>query len=92
MRTCSSTKAIPVAAGLGGGSADAAAALVGLNAIWQLEVLATRSDRQSRATLGADVPFFLSGGTALGVGRGDEIFPLADVRRLGLVIIKPRSA
>lgn len=81
-------KQIPVAAGLGGGSADAAAALVGLNQIWDgrrsrrdLMVLAAR--------LGSDVPFFLQGGTAIGLGRGDEIYPVDDVPRLGILIIKP---
>lgn len=81
-------KQIPVAAGLGGGSADAAAALLALNAIWD--------GRRSRsaltkiaATLGADVPFFLQGGTALGTGRGDEVYPVDDASRLGVVIIKP---
>jgi len=81
-------KQIPSAAGLGGGSADAAAALAGLNRLW--------TGHQSRrdllrlaATLGADVPFFLVGGTAIGVGRGDEVYPLDDARRLGVIIIKP---
>jgi len=82
------TKAIPVGAGLGGGSADAAAALVGLNAIWHLKfspgVLA-----HIGAGLGADVPFFMTGGTAIGVGRGDRIYPLVDVKPMGLVLIKP---
>ena len=81
-------KKIPVGAGLGGGSADAAAALVGLNAVWKLHI--PRHELiQLAAGLGADVPFFLIGGTALGVGRGDEVFPLSDVKRLALVIIKP---
>lgn len=81
-------KQIPTAAGLGGGSADAAAALVGLNTVW--------SGRRSRhdlarigAELGADVPFFLQGGTAMGLGRGDELYPVDDLDRLGVVIIKP---
>ena len=82
------TKGIPVGAGLGGGSADAAAALVGLNAIWNLKM--PRADLALvAATLGADVPFFLTGGTAMGLGRGDVIYPLADVKKLGLVILKP---
>ena len=81
-------KQIPLAAGLGGGSADAAAALVALNVVWE-----GRRSRRDLAriggTLGADVPFFLQGGTALGAGRGDEIYPVDDVARLGVVIIKP---
>jgi 4-diphosphocytidyl-2-C-methyl-D-erythritol kinase len=81
-------KVIPVAAGLGGGSADAAAALTGLNAIWKLRK--TPADlRRVAASLGADVPFFLLGGTAMGLGRGDDLFPLSEVPRFGIVIIKP---
>ena len=81
-------KAIPMAAGLGGGSADAAAALVGLNVVWNLrrsrpELLRLASD------LGSDVPFFLQGGTALCAGRGDEIYPVDDVARLGVIVVKP---
>jgi 4-diphosphocytidyl-2-C-methyl-D-erythritol kinase len=81
-------KQIPIAAGLGGGSADAAAALVGLNTIWD----ARRSPAQLAslaATLGSDVPFFLQGGTALATGRGEEVYPVDDASRFGVVIIKP---
>lgn len=81
-------KQIPVAAGLGGGSADAAAALVGLNTVWN----ARQSLRQLLAIgseLGSDVPFFLIGGTAIGVGRGNELYPVEDAARLGVIVIKP---
>lgn len=81
-------KHIPVAAGLGGGSADAAAALVGLNQIWN----GRRSRRDLMALgaeLGSDVPFFLQGGTAIGLGRGEELYPVDDISRLGVVVIKP---
>lgn len=81
-------KQIPPAAGLGGGSADAAATLVALNRVWG-RARSARELLSIAAQLGADVPFFLHGGTALGVGRGDEVYPLADVARLGLVVIKP---
>jgi 4-diphosphocytidyl-2-C-methyl-D-erythritol kinase len=81
-------KAIPAAAGLGGGSADAAAALVALNVLWGLR-LRRRDLRGLAAGLGADVPFFLLGGTAIGLGRGDEIYPVDDVARFGVVVIKP---
>lgn len=81
-------KQIPVAAGLGGGSADAAAALVGLNEAWQAR-LPRKELAVLGARLGADVPFFFHGGTALGLGRGDELFPVDDVQRLGVVVIKP---
>ncbi len=82
------TKTIPAAAGLGGGSADAAAALAGLNRVWDLRRSA-RDLMELASRLGADVPFFLVGGTALGTGRGDELYPLEDVGALGVVIIKP---
>jgi 4-diphosphocytidyl-2-C-methyl-D-erythritol kinase len=81
-------KQIPVAAGLGGGSADAAAALVGLNTVWAGG--RTRRDLiRLAAELGSDVPFFLHGGTAIGLGRGEELYPVDDVARLGVVVIKP---
>jgi 4-diphosphocytidyl-2-C-methyl-D-erythritol kinase len=81
-------KTIPTQAGLGGGSADAAGALVALNTLWDLR-LSRRQLRRVAAELGADVPFFLQGGTAIGVGRGDETYPVDDVQRLGVVVIKP---
>lgn len=82
------TKNIPVGAGLGGGSANAAATLVALNKVWDVKLPA--QDLVSiGADLGADVPFFLCGGTAVGVGRGAEVYPLTDAPRLGVVIIKP---
>jgi len=81
-------KVIPVAAGLGGGSANAAGALVGLNQMWRLGLTRADLDRLA-ASLGSDVPFFLAGGTAIGLGRGDQILPLKPIRRLGIVIIKP---
>src|SRR3989454_549926 len=69
-------KRIPVAAGLGGGSADAAAALVGLSRLWGLRWPAARL-AELAVTLGTDVPFFLRGGAALGTGRGERIEPVA---------------
>src|SRR5438270_9906884 len=65
-------KSIPVAGGMGGGSADAAAVLVALNALWELGV-ARRDLHTLAAKLGSDVPFALHGGTALGTGRGEEL-------------------
>ncbi len=68
-------KHIPVAAGMAGGSADAAAALVACAELWELSVL--REDLEVIARdLGADVPFMLHGGTAVGAGRGDTISPV----------------
>ena len=81
-------KRIPLQAGLGGGSANAAAALMALARFWRLTVRPTQLTDVA-ATLGADVPFFLSGGTALGLGRGDEIYPLADLPRHWVVLLIP---
>jgi len=80
-------KKIPVEAGLGGGSADAAAALMGLGRLWGGAPLSLLRD--VGAGLGADVPFFLSGGTALGLGRGEEIYPLVDLPPHFVVIVRP---
>jgi 4-diphosphocytidyl-2-C-methyl-D-erythritol kinase len=65
-------KSIPVAGGLAGGSADAAAVLVAMNSLWELNV-PRRDLRMLAARLGSDVPFALHGGTALGTGRGEEL-------------------
>jgi 4-diphosphocytidyl-2-C-methyl-D-erythritol kinase len=82
-------KRIPQEAGLGGGSADAAMTLLALTHLWNLDVdLPTLSRLAAR--VGADVPFFLVGGTALGLGRGDDIYPLADLPRTYVVIVRPR--
>ncbi len=69
------TKRIPMAGGLGGGSSDAATALLGLQRLWGLG-LDTGALRELAAWLGSDVPFFISGGTALGEGRGERLTPL----------------
>jgi 4-diphosphocytidyl-2-C-methyl-D-erythritol kinase len=81
-------KHIPVAAGLGGGSSDAAAVLRGLDALWDL--------RQPRANLieiagelGSDPPFFIVGGTALARGRGDAVDPLADAVAPDVLLATP---
>lgn len=68
-------KAVPVAGGMGGGSADAAAALVACDALWRTG-LGRPQLRELAGALGADVPFALHGGTALGLGRGDELTPV----------------
>lgn len=81
-------KKIPSEAGLGGGSADAAATLAGLNELWKLRWPRARL-LELAGMLGADVPYFLVGGSAIGDGRGERLLPLADVRRLGVVILKP---
>jgi 4-diphosphocytidyl-2-C-methyl-D-erythritol kinase len=83
-------KKIPAGGGLGGGSSDAAAALLGY-----LRLTGKRLPEAAlieiAASLGADVPFFLFGGRALGVNRGDEIYPLADIPRRSLVVVAPRE-
>jgi 4-diphosphocytidyl-2-C-methyl-D-erythritol kinase len=81
-------KRIPVAAGLGGGSSDAAAVLLGLNRLWRLRWPVERLDEVA-TTLGMDVPFFLRGGTAQATGRGERIETLRG-GTLGLVLVNPR--
>ncbi len=81
-------KRIPLQAGLGGGSTDAAATLMGLARVWRVPVRPAQLTDVA-ASLGADVPFFLAGGTALGLGRGDEIYPLADLPTHWIVLLIP---
>jgi 4-diphosphocytidyl-2-C-methyl-D-erythritol kinase len=84
-------KRIPVGRGLGGGSSDAAAALVGLQRLTGKRVPAARL-LEIASGLGADVPFFLHGGRALGIGRGDEIYPLPDsAPRRQVLVISPHD-
>jgi 4-diphosphocytidyl-2-C-methyl-D-erythritol kinase len=82
-------KRIPVGAGMGGGSSDAAAALVGLNRLWNLD-LKHETLHELAARLGSDVPFFLCGGTALCRGRGDRITRISGVKPLTYVVVWPR--
>ncbi len=84
------TKRIPVGRGLGGGSSDAAAALLGLLRLTRKRIDPARLF-EIAAGLGADVPFFLHGGRALGIGRGDEIYPLTDAARCSVLVISPQS-
>lgn len=81
-------KRIPSPGGLGGGSSDAAVALVALAHLWEIK---TDNSELSEigAKLGADVPFFLTGGTALGTGLGTEIEVLPDVPKTLLLIVTP---
>ena len=82
------SKKIPMGAGLGGGSSNAATTLLGLCRFWG--IIASDDDLLSIASdLGSDVPFFLHGGTALGTGRGEKILPLPDPPREHLVVIFP---
>ena len=82
-------KLVPVAAGLGGGSSDAAATLRGLNELWALG----RSEgelAEIAAGVGSDVSFFLTGGTALGEGRGERVTALPDASPRWLVLVVPK--
>ena len=81
-------KRIPLAAGLGGGSADAAATLVGLCRLWERDL--RRGELAALAAeLGSDVPFFLYGGTALAEGRGERVTPLPPLRHADFVLLAP---
>ena len=82
-------KRIPAEAGLGGGSADATMAILGLARTWKLDTDLPTVSRLA-ARVGADAPFFLVGGTALGLGRGDDIYPLVDLPRTHVVLVRPQ--
>ncbi len=82
-------KGIPEAMGLGGGSSDAAATLVALNRLWELGLTLSELEEVGRG-LGADVPFLVGGGTALGVGRGDRLTRLQPLPRQWLVLVCPQ--
>lgn len=82
------TKRIPVQAGLGGGSSNAAITLLALTRLWELP--ATSQDLlEMAANLGTDVPFFIEGGTALATGIGTELTPLPDLPQQRLLIVAP---
>ncbi|GAB2719015.1 4-(cytidine 5'-diphospho)-2-C-methyl-D-erythritol kinase [Paenibacillus thermoaerophilus] len=81
-------KKIPVAAGLAGGSSDAAAALRGLNRLWNLNIPTDELQRLG-AELGSDVPFCVTGGTAVARGRGEVLEPIPDPPQCWVVLAKP---
>ena len=83
-------KKIPAGGGLGGGSSNAAAALLGYLRLTGKK-LPTARLIEIAASLGADVPVFLLGGRALGVNRGDEIYPLADIPKRSILVVAPRG-
>lgn len=84
------TKNVPIAGGMGGGSADAAATLVACDALWGTGC--TRDElHELAATLGADVPFALTGGTAIGTGRGDELSPVLAKGGFDWVLVLPEG-
>jgi 4-diphosphocytidyl-2-C-methyl-D-erythritol kinase len=82
------TKRIPVGGGLGGGSSNAAAVLLGLDRLFKLG-LGPDGLHRLACRLGADVPYFLLGGTALGVSRGDEVYALSSQLRAHVVVVDP---
>lgn len=83
-------KEIPVAAGLAGGSTNAAAVLVGIDLLWNLGL--TQPELQDLAAkLGSDVPFCLAGGTAIATGRGEQLSALHGFDSLYVVLAKPHS-
>jgi 4-diphosphocytidyl-2-C-methyl-D-erythritol kinase len=83
-------KTIPAGRGMGGGSSDAAAALLGYLRLTG-RTLPLPDLLEIASSLGADVPFFLFGGRALGVSRGNEIYPLPDIPRMSVLIVSPRD-
>ena len=83
-------KRIPVGRGLGGGSTNAAAALVAVIRLTKRRVAPERL-LEIAASLGADVPFFIFGGRALGTGRGDEIYPQPDLPRRSVLVVSPKG-
>ncbi|HUK35736.1 MAG TPA: 4-(cytidine 5'-diphospho)-2-C-methyl-D-erythritol kinase, partial [Vicinamibacterales bacterium] len=81
-------KNIPMQSGLGGGSSDAAATLRALCVLWRVNASAAEL-QHAAASLGADVPYFLEGGTALGFHRGDLVYPLDDIAPAWAVVVVP---
>ncbi|WP_414529793.1 4-(cytidine 5'-diphospho)-2-C-methyl-D-erythritol kinase [Nodularia chucula] len=83
-------KHIPVAAGLAGGSTNAAAVLMGIDLLWNLGL--TKSELEELgATLGSDIPFCVAGGTVIATGRGEQLSPLASLDTIYIVLAKYRS-
>lgn len=81
-------KRIPAGGGLGGGSSDAATTLIALAHLWEIET-GKQELEDIGALLGADVPFFLTGGTAAGTGTGTKILPLEDTPKMHFVVVTP---
>lgn len=83
-------KRIPLGAGLAGGSTDAAAVLVGVDLLWKLGLTQTEI-QELAAELGSDIPFCVTGGTAIATGRGEQLAPLPSLDHLYIVLAKYRS-
>jgi len=84
-------KKIPAKGGLGGGSSNAAVTLLALNQLWRLE-LGEKHLRQKGSELGADVPFFLAGGTAVATGIGTRIEQVSDLPQQHLIVVTPNAS
>ncbi len=84
-------KKIPSPGGLGGGSSNAATALLGLRRLWDVEV-SEEELTEIAVELGSDVPYFLTGGTAIGFGRGEQVEPIREFAHDGVVIVTPPVA
>ncbi len=82
-------KKIPVAAGLAGGSSDAAAVLKGINTLFNLGIELSELMKIGK-TIGADVPYCLLGGTALAEGIGEKLTPIKPLENIPLVLVKPK--
>ena len=83
-------KRIPIAAGLAGGSSNAAAVLVGINLMWQLGL--TQPELQTLAAkIGSDIPFCVAGGTAIATGRGEQLDYLKSLDSLAVILAKYRN-
>lgn len=87
--TISLNKNIPIGAGLGGGSSDAAAVLLGLKKLWRLDWLSPADLKKAAASLGSDVPFFLKGGTAQVTGRGENVRTRKCPKEYHFVLVYP---
>jgi len=81
-------KRLPVQGGLGAASSNALATMLGLERALDVE-LSAADKRRIAAEVGSDVPLFLIGGTVLGLGRGEEVYPLADMPQLHVVVVTP---
>jgi 4-diphosphocytidyl-2-C-methyl-D-erythritol kinase len=82
-------KKIPMGAGLGGGSGNAAGVLIGLNRLWDLQ-LKTAELSKLAAQLGSDIPFFLSSPSAIGEGRGERLIPLQPSKKFHVILVFPK--
>lgn len=82
-------KHIPSPGGLGGGSSNAAVTLIGLRRLWDVDVSDERLT-EIAAEIGSDAAFFLTGGTAIGTGRGENIEPIDDITTEEMLIVRPR--